>query len=82
MAKNQSIHYIARNNFGGYWGGVNGWVDQKRKALMYNSTKQLKDSVDSAIKKWNKDHPNYAMTSYEVIAVEIVEIGKPEVIKV
>jgi hypothetical protein len=82
MAKNQTTHYIARNNHGGYWGGVNGWVDQKRKALMYNSTKQLRDSVEREIKSFNKRYPDFTITHYEIVEVEIVEIGNPYVIKI
>lgn len=74
MSKNQLFHYVARTNFGSYWAGMNSVTDQIRKAQMYNSVKAIKENVSAALKKYNKSLPTeYQITSFDIIAVQIIE---------
>lgn len=81
MSKTQTIHYVAKCNFGTYYNGMGQFTDQIRQAKMYNSVKAAIENVSYAMKKINKTQPDeYKITSFTLIAVEIVERGVVETI--
>jgi hypothetical protein len=81
MSKTQTTHYVAKCNFGTYYNGMGQFTDQIRQAKMYNSVKAAIENVSYAMKKINKTQPDeYKITSFTLIAVEIVERGVVETI--
>lgn len=67
--KDQTYHYVVQTEDGLYWGGNNIFVDQIRKALMYNSLKMAHKCAIDSIKR-NRRASSAGM-KYRVLKVEI-----------
>lgn len=76
MSKNQTDHYIIQNDFGGYL-CMRSWVDQPRKATMYNKPKMAIEQAERVIKEYNKYH-KIKIQKYNVIKCEIIFIETEE----
>lgn len=74
--KDQNFHYIIQTEDGLYWAGYNSFVDQIRKAQMYNSLKMAHKCAIDSIKR---SRPvSSAGMKYRVLKVEIHVIEKEE----
>lgn len=72
--KNQDRHYIIETNFGTYWAGYNTFVDQIRKAQLYNIPKRAHEAAKDAIKRANRfTAEGHKITSYRLIEVQLVK---------
>lgn len=67
--KNQNFHYIVQREDGMYWAGYNTFVDQIRKAQMYNSWKMANKCAIESIKRSRP--ASSAGMRYRIIKVEI-----------
>lgn len=67
--KDQNFHYIIQTENGLYWAGYNKFVDQIRKAQMYNSLKMAHKCAIDSIKR-NRPASSAGM-KYRVLKIEI-----------
>lgn len=68
-----NIYYVALTNLNMYWTGMNGLSAEVRDARMYKSVKALKNNVESAFRRYNKDKGSdtVRITSYQIVEIEV-----------
>jgi len=66
--KDQNFHYIIQLDDGTYWAGYNTFVDQIRKAMLYNSYKMAESCAIDSIKR---RRPSRIGTKYRILTIEI-----------
>ena len=74
--KNQNYHYIIQLDNGLYWAGYNSFVDQIRKAKMYNSLKIAHECAIDSIKRYRP--ASSVGMKYRVLRVEIIVLEEDE----
>ena len=74
--KTQNYHYVIQTEDGLYWAGYNTFVDQIRKAQLYNSLKMVHKCAIESIKRSRP--ASSAGMKYRVLKVEIHVIDSEE----
>ena len=67
--KDQKYHFVVQRDDGMYWAGHNTFVDQIRKAQMYNSLKMAHECAIDSIKRHRP--ASSAGMKYRVLKVEL-----------
>ena len=67
------IYYVALTNLNLYWTGMNGLSSEIRNARMYKSVKALKNNVEAAFRRYNREKSVDAagITSYQIVEIEV-----------